>query len=420
MLEKIHGAIWIGGSQMALLVSNLLLLKLLTSRLNVSDFGYYSLCMSIVLFARQVIYDSFSMVIAKNCSSNISDERKLSLGFEVVRYFTDRVGVLIFFAGALFFISNYYLAANDKLAVAFFLCSVYLLANGAQGIYFNVLNSIGDRKSASLFAMTDSILKLALAFLFLNLIQGSLSSALQSISIGALFVLGIIRKFVRAEISRDEAPVLNIKYAVHENLVICLPLLLPALLNAFRSIGDRWMLAAFMGVDELAIYSVLLQLGYFPLVLIFGVAQTYIGPDVYRLCRFQNRIDYVMLKRLVLGILLATTSFSIVSGGVALMLADFVFDILVGSEYKIFSGYLSSFVVAGSFAAGAGLLQLVVFGLFDTRIASKLIAVSIGFSLVVAFVLIYTLQFVGAIVGLVLAGLIPLLIFAIAVYRKLL
>lgn len=419
MFGKLNGIIWIGGSQLVLLISNLMLLKLLTSKISISDFGYYSLCMSVVLFVRQVIYDSFSMVVAKNCSSNFTDESKLSTGFSVVKYSTDRVGMVIILFGFLFYAYVDLFFDDSKLASAILICSMYLLANGAQGIYLNVLNSIGKRKFAALFAILDSILKLALAFLFLNMLQGSLNIVLQSISLSALLVFGIIRNFIERIMSLDKAPALKIREAVQENFLICLPLLFPTLLNASRSIGDRWLLAAFMGIDELAIYSVLLQIGYLPMILIFGVAQTYLGPKIYRICKLQNSIDYAILKKLLFSILLTTIIASIISSVVALATANFIFDMFIGSNYKIFSGYLPIFVIAGSLTASAGLLQLVVFGLFDTRISSKLISLSIGFSLVLTFVLIYIFQFRGAIAGLVMSGLIPLFIFSIAVYRKL-
>ena len=416
MQKKISDLAWVGGSQIFLLLSNFLLLKLLTGKLSFSDFGYYSLFMSIALFFRQVIYDAFSMVVAKNCSSNISDESKLSLALSALNQFLDKAAIIIASIGFILLTSFFYFADDAKLAIASILISIYLAANGAQGIYLNVLNSLGRRKIASMFSMTDSALRLAVVFLFLELFYGVYNIVLLSISISAFFIFGITRYFVDVQIARFKIDVRHVKSVLKNNIYICVPLLFPMLLNALRSIGDRWMLSALMGVNELASYSVLLQIGYLPVTLIFGVAQTYLAPRVYLLAGVEN--NYHALKKLVLNILLAAFIFSVVAGVVALVFNRIIFDVLVGSNYRSFSVYLPFFVMAGSFAATSGILQLIVFGCFDTKTSGKLIATSIVFSLVVTLLLIYSRGFYGAIAGLVLSGIISSFIFLNAILRK--
>lgn len=417
--KKIHGVMWIILSQIFLLLSNFLLLKLLATNLNVSDFGYYSLCMTFVLFARQIIYDPFSMVIGKYCSENDTDKKKSTLSLQLVKYSTDKSGILIIISAIVFFIFDIISSGSANLSILVSLCLIYLVANGVQGVYANIFNSIGERKFAALFSIIDSFLKITLAVFFLKFFGNDLFVGLTSISMGSFLALFFVRNLITSNFLEKKFNPREVIKFFRKIFLVCSPLFFSSVLNAFKSIGDRWILAGFMGVDELAAYTVLLQIGYFPVILFFGVAQTYMGPSIYKLCRLQNLDDHQNLKKLVLNILLITIIFGFLSSGLAFVLADWVLDILAGANYKIYAKYLSVFVFAGSLGACAGILQLIMFGVFDTKISSKLIAISIGSGLAAIFILVYFVKFEGAVAGLVIAGLISIIVFNWNIKRKL-
>lgn len=417
--KKIHGVVWIGLSQVSLLAGNFLLLKIITTNLSVADFGYYSLCMTFILFIRQIVYDPFSMVIAKSCATGDEDKKKSSLGLQVVRYSTDRAGVLIVILGFVFFAFEFFIVKSIRLSPLLFFCLIYLLSNGAQGVYINVFNSIGERKLAAFSSIVDSSLKVAVVALIFKLFSGDLFIGLASASVSALLTLFFIRNLVAVGFSDTEQSLKEIRTVLHENFMVSLPLLFPSLLNAFKSVGDRWLLAGFMGVDDLAAYTVLLQVGYFPVILLFGIVQTYMAPFIYKFCNLRDFHNCQLLKMLMLKILFASIIFACVSAGVTIFLADWMLDILVGPSYRIYAKYLSVFVFAGSLSASSGILQLIIFGVFDTKKSSKLIATSMVLIFVIFFILIYFLKFEGAIGGLVFAGIIPMLIFSWAVHKNL-
>ena len=176
MVFKIKsGLVWIGASQFVLLVINFVLLKLMTSQMSVESFGYYSLCMTIVLFARQVIYDPISIVAAKNCATAVNDMRRISEGFYVVRFLTDRLGILFFLLGILFCLIVYSVVDSFQTGLVVLICLIYLGANGAQGIYFNLLNSLSERRSAAIYSILDSVFKLMLICVFFWIFENNLN-----------------------------------------------------------------------------------------------------------------------------------------------------------------------------------------------------------------------------------------------------
>jgi O-antigen/teichoic acid export membrane protein len=106
-------------------------------------------------------------------------------------------------------------------------------------------------------------------------------------------------------------------------------------------------------------------------------------------------------------------------GLISFCLSEWVFSVLISAEYSEYSKYLPFFVAAGIFAVCAGILQLVVFGLYDTRGASVLIALSISLGLLLISFLIYICGFLGAVVGLSLASMVSMLVFAMAINKRL-
>ena len=417
MLNNITGAIWIGSSQLVLLSANFLLLKLLTSHLSIESFGFYSLCMTIVLFARQVIYDPISIVVAKECASSANDPRRLIYWMSVVRFVTDRFALSLLVFGTLTFIFAIAAIENYTRGIVISSCLAYLAANGAQGIYFNVLNSITDRKSAALFSMLDSVLKLFFVFLALQFIGSEIATALFSIAVGSFFVLLAVRSSIRNRIKFGGAAPKRLNVLVRRSLMMSIPLLLPSGLAAFKSVVDRWILAAFVGVDELAVYSVLLQLGYFPMILFIGVIQTFVGPRVYGFSAHNSECGFDDLKRFVHKILFWVLILACAAGGIAIGLSDFVFKLLVGEEYRVFSIYLPLFVFSGALAAAAGILHLAAIAVFKTSVVGKLMITSLALAVALASFSIIGWGFVGAVMALMIASATTAFIYWAALYN---
>lgn len=416
MRDNKTGLIWIGLSQFALLASNFLLLKLLTSQLSVYEFGEYSLCMSIVLFARQVLYDPISIALGKECASNASNLQRVSDGFRVVRYITDRIGWVFLFLGFFYFL--YFKLASHSytstLVVAF--CLVYVCANGAQGIYFNVLNSIRDRKPAALFSATDSVLKIVLVFLFFRFGNNSLENSIAAISLGAFAVFGLLRYFVANRFKYYGSEKKDDYTLSKRILLVGMPFFLSTMLVAAKSVGDRWMLAGFLSVNDLAEYSVLLQLGYSPIILFLGMVQTFVAPKIYCICALNDSDVANELKKFLHKLLFIILIFTCVVSGGAIVLADWIFTLMVGKDYHGLAVFLPLFVISGALSAAAGIFQIAVIGIFKSREASKFVVISLIISLAITAILIRSSGFGGAVAGLLITSSTTLFIYWQALY----
>lgn len=401
---------------MVLLVVNLLLLKVLTQELTVSDYGFYALCLTIVLFVRQVIYDPFSMVIAKEASINSSHGEKSLIEYLVLKYTVDRFSLSIIIAASLLFFVGYLFCGVNNYTVALLICSLYLLSNGAQGVYINVFNATRKRKVAALLSMVDSLIKFLMVIFFLRFVGNDANNVLSSIAAGAVATFYVMRFYIGNKIIKTKIPTAKIKNLHSKYLLLSMPILLPTILNALRSVGDRWILTALIGLNELAAYSVLLQIGYLPIILILGVFQTYIGPSIYELCESK---DVKNLKSFLVKIIIMTIVLSVFSGVFAYIFSDIIFKIFVGQRYNHYSVFLPIFALAASIAAGAAIMQNMVFGYFNTRISSAIILFANITGILIALILTYFLNFFGAAIGLGVMALTSFLVFSLIMIAKL-
>jgi O-antigen/teichoic acid export membrane protein len=408
--HKGDGAIWIAVGQAASLVGNFALLNLLTSNLSVTSYGYFALWMAVALFVRQVLYDPISIVTAKEAiERRILSPARLG-AIEVVRHATNRSwAVAVVLCVGLLVVYSFPICRNDLIACVI-AAIAYLAANGAQGIYVNVLNTLKRRRVAAIAVSSDAIVKLGFVFLFLTVFGHGAIYALYAVAASAVVVF----IWVRMAAMRVEAPSGGDPSELHRAMVALvvssLPLVAPKFLVSLRDVGDRVFMASYIGIDDFAAYSVLLQIGFLPMSLLIGMIQTYAGPDIYRAatgvedgaCKVLRHLT-VYLRVLILASALAVIA-SVLIGGPVLRL-------LVGEQYAQYSGFLPLFVAAGSVAGLAGLLNVAALGVFPSRVAAVLMLVSVVVGLAIHLGMIALYGFAGGAVGLLLSNAVAVIVY---------
>jgi O-antigen/teichoic acid export membrane protein len=165
--------------------------------------------------------------------------------------------------------------------------------------------------------------------------------------------------------------------------------------------SDRWALQLFAGAQDVGLYAVLYQLGYYPITLLTGLMVKLISPVFFQ--RAGDASDasrvhrvYVLNWQLTIGSLLLTGAATLLAVG----LHRFVFHWLVASEYREVSCFLPGVVLAGGlFATG----QFASVSLLSDNRPHRLITPKIATAVIGAL-----LNFLGAkllgVLGVVLAG----------------
>lgn len=392
----------IAASQSSVLVANFLILGVLGNRLSTTDFGQYALGMSIVLFIRQCTFDPVSTVIGKD--SALAAGRRVPLGsrFSTMAFICDRMAVFIFLGCSICMaVISVFFQASELILVGAFSC--YLALNGAFGVYVNSLYSSRDRLLSSAAVGFDSAIRATAVLAVCGVAVLNLESVVLAVALSALLSFVVLRWSLRRryQLPKTYKPKAR---SISGVFVQALPLLVPCMFTALKGVSDRWIFAAALGVDELAAYNVLYQLGFVPLVLAIGVVQTYVGPEVYQRCLDASVRPRTALMRylcrLFSGIILLAAVAAVGSAAFSLEIVTFV----VGDGYAAYSRYLPWFVIAGCLHAFLGILHVASLGLFDTKVVAKLSLFSVLIGCVVGVGGVVFGGFYGGVAGSILSG----------------
>ena len=400
---------WIIGGQAVSLLANFFILKLLTSGLSMADYGYLVLWISMLLFVRQVLYDPISIIAGKkSIDQNFLGVQSLS-GFIVIEFISRRIFliciIILILLAPIFYLFDLDYFVFLMMAVGI----IYLVTNGPQGIYINIINILTKRKLAATGLMADSLIKfLAIALFFL---VGMINLTTASVLISLSSVLSYFYiKYVASRIHENQK-INNVDlFAISKKLILLSAPLFPStFLVAVKSVGDKIFMVSFIGVEDLAAYNVLYQLGFVPMMLIIGIIQTYVSPGIYK--QASDKENNFKLINVINHQVIRIIFFSCLCLMVSFFVADKIFLILVGEKYLDYYKYLPYFVIAGSLAGIAAIFNIGIIAMFDSKKTGKIVLGSVALSILVLAVSIAYFGFWGGIAGLILSHLLSVIVF---------
>lgn len=169
-----------------------------------------------------------------------------------------------------------------------------------------------------------------------------------------------------------------------------------------QSASDRWALGLLASTEDVGLYAVLFQIGYYPVSMATGMALQFLTPIFFaRAGDATDRARSAGVARLAGRLTVGSLAGTLVLGGLAFLLHAQVFEIFLAREYASASALLPWMVLAGGvFAAG----QIIALNLMSQLKTRTMMFAKIGTA-----VLGVALNFAGAywfgIGGVVAAGL---------------
>lgn len=392
------------------------MLKILTENLSTEQFGYYSLWLSILLFVRQVIYDPISIVAAKQIGNRKIEKSQTILIYQAIRIFSRNI--FFFFLPIIIIIILIINNGKNEINFVFFLILgfFYIISNGPQGIYINLLNAEGLRKLSSIFISLDGLIKLILTTALIVIFTSKLESAVTGVAFSSLLLFATIRWIAFPNNSDQLSQQHNRNYTLKNLLLSCFPFVIPVTIMAARSAGDKWFMASFLGVEELAAYSVLLQLGFLPMNLAVGVFQTYFTPVIYGLSTSNHPENRSALLRLIDRTIIKISAFSAIITILSCYLSDYFVSIAVGEAYLDYSYLLPTFVAAGAIFGLSNLCNVAAIGLFSTKQTGLLMGLSVTLAIVVTALFINYYEFIGGVIAIFTTSCFSLFIYRYALH----
>lgn len=410
---------WIAACQFIALIVSIGLIKLLTNELTLESYGYYSLLMTIIIFARQIIYDPTSYVVVKDCGQLNGDDAEIIQRVKATEFITDRLSFYLGVVSIIVAASFHFLKLGAPIdGIVLIACAAYLVSNGAYGIFLAILNITKKRKTYALLLIFDSCIKISSVALCFAITSGELLESIVSIAFGALVSYAVIRWYMSIFADSKSYCFTTSSSMAKSIFINSIPLYLPTAMMALKGVGDRWFIAAYIGVEELAVFNVLLQLGFSPIIMIIGVVQTFAAPVIYKLCEKRNGADVENAIKYMYRLVVLIFLFAFFGCSIAVAYGPAILKHIVPEDYYEYLGLLPVFIAAGAMASAVGIIHLGIIGLYETKITGKLMAVATILGVVISVASVIGWGFNGAIFGLVASNGVAFLIYSAAIFHK--
>lgn len=390
---------WIVIGQIASVFGALVLVRVLTEHLNPAQYGQLALGLTVAGLVNQVVMGGVCNGFSRFYS--IAAEKEDLGGYwrasrRLILYATLAVLVigLALMGGLLFLGYTQWMA----LAAAALVLS---LVDGYNSAISGIQNAARQRAVVACHGGLNAWLRILLALGVLLWLGNSSTAVLIGYALSSLLVMGSQTVFLRRLVSRQGAPGGGDRQWVRQIWSYSWPFSAWGIFTWIQQSSDRWALDAFTTMRDVGLYAVLFQLGYTPIAMATGLAMSFLGPILYQ--RSGNASDHArnaVVHRLAWRITLFCMALTLVAFMLALNLHEWIFRLLVATEYRGASHLLPWMVLAGGiFAAG----QMLALKMMSELKSKAMLWAKIGTAILGVLCNVYGASVAG-VAGIVMAG----------------
>ena len=357
-----------------MLVGGIVGVRLITSFLDPATYGELALAMTIVGLISQVLMKPVAQSSLRYFSPAYNNDQLKTYLRSIVKILGIlSVAVLMFavIASALAMAAGYV-----TWPALLLLASIFAVVQGINSSLTGMQNAARHRVIVALHRSLFQWLRFLLAIIFIQIIGRSSIPAISGYIIAALLVFGSQFLFFRRRIlNRASAtPIkrsdpIQPKIDFSKNLVsYAWPLAVLGIFTWGQLATSRWALELFTGTYEVGLYSVLFQLGYYPLTLVTTVTAQLIAPILFgaaglALSQVQRRRAHVS-NVWVFGAMIALT---LMMALFAFVFHDALFRLFAAPEYGTVSYLLAFMVIAGGVFSSAQIGSMIFMTDFNTK-----------------------------------------------------
>lgn len=343
---------WIVAGQIATVLGALVLVRVLTEYLDPAQYGQLALGLTVAGLVNQVVMGGVTSGIGRFYSiaaekddlpSYLLDSRRL-----MVYASTAVVAIALVLMAGLFLLGY---SQWMGLAAAALVLSVL---SGYNTSLSGIQNAARQRAIVAFHGGLDAWLKILLAVGVMLWLGSSSAAVVMGYALSSLLVTGSQFFFLRRLIHpRGEKPQANANWE-RQIWAYSWPFSTWGVFTWAQQVSDRWALQAFASTQEVGKYAVVFQLGYAPIGLATVLAMTFLGPILYQ--RSGIATDHTRntsVHRIAWRITFVSLLMTALAFVFTLLLHEWIFHLLVDTQYHSVSHLLPWMVLAGGvFSAG--------------------------------------------------------------------
>jgi O-antigen/teichoic acid export membrane protein len=346
---------WIVIGQIAAVAGALVLVRVLTEYLAPAQYGQLALGLTVAGLVNQVVMGGICAGIGRFYS--IATEKQDLGGYlHATRNLLAYATLVVVALGLMLMVSLYWLGYSQWIGLAA-AALVFSVLSGYNGTLSGIQNAARQRAIVAFHGGLDAWLKILLA-VGVVLWLGASSTAVVIGYVCSSFLVTVSQLiFLRRTIPQQHTPIQNRQQWMPQVWAYSLPFTTWGAFTWMQQVSDRWALQTFASTADVGQYAVLFQLGFTPIALITGLAMSFLGPILYQ--RSGDATDPVRnayVHHLSWKITQLSLSVTLIGFALALTMHEWVFRLLVSTEYRGSSYLLPWVVLSGGLFASAQLL----------------------------------------------------------------
>lgn len=401
--------IWIITGQIATIAGALVGIRILTGLMTLKEYGALALGMTMATLVNQVILGPLG-----NGATRFYAPAQEAGDFKgyikaVRRFVTSATGVIILML--LLAAAGLFIAGKQELIPLAVAVILFAILSGYNSILNGIQNAARQRAIVALHTGMGVWARYLLAAALIMWLGSTSTAAMAGYALATMIVL--LSQYVFFGRLQNETinTVANNQRNWSKNIwSFSWPYASWGIFTWAQQASDRWALGFFSSTNDVGLYAALFQLGYYPVLLVSGMATQLLAPIIFQRAGDASdsgrNADVAKLTWRLTIIAIALTAIAFLTG---LLFHNLIFRIFVAKEYRIISYLLPWVLIGGGLYATGQTIELHLASQMKNKkiVTAKIVTALIG----VAF------NFAGAycwgIKGIVAAGIFCSILYAV-------
>ena len=413
-------AAWVFVGQLLSLAGTLVGVRILTEYLSPSAYGALGLSLTVAALFNEVVIGGLIGAFTRFYS--------IAHGAADVRGYVRAVRVLLLSAAAIALLLL--ILALPLLLTGFegltwqtgLVVVVFAVLFGSNAAMNAIFNGARRRRLVALNSVIDAWLKIMLAVVAIHLFGPDPAAVLMAYAVSLVFVLmHQVYRIRRLAPASEAAGELSSNRNWHKDMFLfAWPASVWGIFTWAQQVADRWSLQTFYSTVEVGLYSVVLQLGYFPMTLLMGMLGTFLTPILFQRTNAGHRQIDENQDSIWNQIFWWGLGFSAFAATVAWAAKGLVFELFTGPQFRDVAAYFPVMALAGGIYGTASLLQVRLMSHMRMTHLAKIMIGSACAGILVTLALAASFGLPGVVIAKLLFSLIYLVALALATvfYRR--
>lgn len=370
---------WIVVGQAMVITGSLVGVRLLTGLLSPSQYGELALGMTIATLINQTILGPLGQGVLRFYAPAI-EENDLVGYLHSVRRLIYSSTVLILFMMLLSLVGLILSGQNKWISITI-ASLVFASISGYNSVLSGIQNASRQRLIVALHQGIESWLRFLVSVILIIGLGANSTIAMIGYSIGVAIVL-CSQSFYFVKTFPDYLSYTNRESIWQEKIWKYLwPISVFGIFTWVQLVSDRWALGLFRTNDEVGMYSVLSQLGYYPVSMATGMAMQFLAPIFFQKSGDGNdplrnsKVNHLAWRLTLLSLGLTGVAFFI-----TFLFHIQIFEAFVDKKYAGISHFLPWMVLSGGIFSGSQTIALNVMSQNKTyeMMRFKILTASLG------------------------------------------